>query len=97
VPKTKGLECTIAYNNIQGRFPNHVFLYQLCFNPINLRLLKVSKHQVGTSDWVVNLNVTWHANTMTLFWILLLESPGSGRLKIPRFRFTRECWNLNFG
>jgi len=25
----KGLECTIAYNNIERRFPNHVFLYQL--------------------------------------------------------------------
>jgi len=23
--ENKGLECTIAYNNIENRFPNHVF------------------------------------------------------------------------
>jgi len=27
--ENKGLECTIAYNNVESRFPNHVFLYQL--------------------------------------------------------------------
>jgi len=29
--KNKGLERTIAYNNIESRFPKPWFLYQLCF------------------------------------------------------------------
>jgi len=30
--ENKGLECTFAYNNIENRFPNPVFLYQICWN-----------------------------------------------------------------
>jgi len=30
--ENKELKCTIAYNNIESRFPNHVFLYQLGVN-----------------------------------------------------------------
>jgi len=30
VPKTKDLSAQSPYNNIESRFPNHVFLYELC-------------------------------------------------------------------
>jgi len=32
--ENKGLECTIADNNIENSFPNYVFLYQLWLNQL---------------------------------------------------------------
>jgi len=33
--ENKGLECTIAYNNIESMFPNHVFFISTLCNPAN--------------------------------------------------------------
>jgi len=35
--RKKGLECTIAYTNIESGFPNH-FLYQLCLDYCDLHI-----------------------------------------------------------